>query len=127
MDNTPGPHRTCTLNKALLPLNASLYSHVASKAYTPSVIKQSDLKCFREAPVVSFHLTRYSFIMTDLVYLECMASSLGNSTLYTINTLHLATWHGLYKSLDQHEGERRGKLKSLLLFCNTLHFWCDVL
>ena len=57
MDNTPGLLHACALNKAV---DASLYSYVISKVFTlyviskvftPSIIKESDSKCFREAPI----------------------------------------------------------------------------
>ena len=43
------------------------------------------------------------------------------STLYTAPSSSTASWHGLYKPLDLHEGERRVKLQSYLLFYNTLY------
>ena len=77
-------------------------------------------KCIiREAPIVSFHLTRCSFVMMALVHFKCMASSCENSTLCTTNTVPSSTtvsWNGLYKPLHLHKGERRVKLQSLLLF-----------
>ena len=48
MDNTPGLLHACALNEAV---DASLYSYVISKVFTPSIIKESDSKCFREAPI----------------------------------------------------------------------------
>ena len=59
MDNTTGPLRACVLNEAL---DAFLHLYLVSKVQTPSVIKQPDSKRFREASVVSFHLTRYNLL-----------------------------------------------------------------
>ena len=81
VDNTTGPLRAGVLNEAL---DAFLHLYLASKVQTPSVIKQPDSKCFREAPIVSFHLTRCSFVMMALVHFECMASSRENSALHTV-------------------------------------------
>ena len=123
MDNTPGLLCACAPNEAL---DASLHSFVVSKAYASSVTKQPNSKCFREAPVASFHLTCCSFAMTTLVHFECMASSRGNSTLHTFNTAPSSTtaswvsWHGLYKPLDLREGEKRVQFQSLILCYNTL-------
>ena len=120
MDKTHGPLRACAPIKAL---DASMYSFVVSKVHTPSVAKQPDSKCFREAPVASFHLTSCSFVLMALVHFQFMASSRGNSTLHTFNTApssSTASWHGLYKPLDLHEGEKKVKFQSLLLFYNTL-------
>ena len=61
--------------------------------------------------------------MAALVHFECIASLRGNSTLYTIHTLpssSTVSWHGLYKPLDLHEGERRTKLQSLLLLLQNI-------
>ena len=121
MDKTPVPLRAYASIEAL---DASMYSFVVSKVHTPSVAKQHDSKCFREAPVASFHLTSCSFIMKALVHFQCTASSRGNSTLRTFNTVSSsgkASWHGLYKPLDLHEGERRVKFQSLPLFYSTLY------
>ena len=117
MDNTTGPLRAYVLNEAF---DASPHLYLVSKVQTPSVIKQPDSKCFREAPIVFFHLTRCSFVMTALVHFECMAE-IQLSTLYTAPSSSTASWHGLCKPLDLHEGERRVKLQSYLLFYNTLH------
>ena len=114
MDNTTGPLRACVLNEAF---DASLHLYLLLKVQTPSVVKQPDSKCFREALIVSFHLIR---CMTALVHFECMASSHGNSTLYTAPSSSTASWHGLYKPLDLHEGERRVKLQSYLLFYTVI-------
>ena len=120
MDNTTGPLRTCVLNEAL---DASLHLYLVLKVQTPSVIKQPDSKCFREAPIVSFNLICCSFVMTALVYFKCMASSCGKSALHALYcpSSRTASWHGLYKPLDLHKGERRVKLQSYLLFYNTLY------
>ena len=104
---TPIPLCACAPIEAL---DTSMYSFVVSKVHTPSVAKQRDLKCFREAPVASFHLTSCSFVMMALVHFQCTASSCGNSTLHTFNpapSSSKASWHGLYKSLDLREGEKR--------------------
>ena len=117
MDNTPGPSWACVLNEVL---DTSLHSYVVSKVYTPSVIKQSDSKCFREAPIVPFHLTRCRFVMTALVHFERMVSSRRNSALHTINTApssSTASWHGLYKPWVC----MKVKEESLLLFYSTLY------
>ena len=101
-----------------------MYSFVISKVHTPSVTKQPDSKCIREAPFAFFHLTSCSFVMMALVHFQCTALSCGNSTLHTFNTApssSTVSWHGLYKPLDLHEGERRVKFQSLLLFYNTLY------
>ena len=106
-------HKTPVLLHACAPIEAldvSMYSFVVSKVHTPSVAKQRDSKCFRETPVASFHLTSCSFIMMALVHFQCTASSRGNSTLRTFNTVpssSIAFWHGLYKPLDLCEGEKR--------------------
>ena len=121
MDKTHGPLRACAPIEAL---DASMYSFVVSKVHTPSVAKQPDSKCFREAPVASFHLTSCSFVLMSLVHFQCTTSSRGNSTLHTFKTApssSTAYWHGLYKPLDLREGKRRVKFQSLLLFCNTLY------
>ena len=120
MDNTTGPLCACVLNDAL---DASLHLYLVSKVQTPSVIKQPDSKCFREAPIVSFYLTYCSIVMTALVHFKCMASSRGNSALHALYypSSSTASWHGLYKPFDLHEGERRVKLQSYLLFYNTLY------
>ena len=123
MDKTPVPLRACAPIEAL---DASMYSFVVSKVHTPSVAKLPDSKCFREAPVASFHLTSCSFAKTALVHFQCMASSRGNSTLYTFNTApssSTASWHGLCKPLDLREGEKNVKFQSLLLFYNTLYVY----
>ena len=107
MDKTHGLLRACAPIEAL---DASMYSFVVSKVHTPSVAKLPDSKCFREAPVASFHLTSCSFVKTALVHFQCTASSRGNSTLHTFNTApssSTASWHGLYKPLDLREGEKR--------------------
>ena len=65
MDKTPVPLRTCAPIKAL---DASMYLFAVSKVHTPSVAKQRDSKCFREAPVASFHLTSCNFVMMALVH-----------------------------------------------------------
>jgi len=117
VDNTTGPLCACVLNEAL---DASLHLYLVSKVKTPSVIKQPDSKCFREAPIVSFHLICCSFVMTALIHFECMASSCGNSALHCPSS-RTASWHGLYKPLDLHKGERRVKLQFYLLFYNTLY------
>ena len=70
MDKTAGPLHACAPNEAL---DASMYSFVVSKVHTPSVAKQLDSKCFREAPVASFHLTSCSFVMMALVHFQCTA------------------------------------------------------
>ena len=70
VDNTTGPLRVCVLNEAF---DASLHLYLVSKVQTLSVIKQPDSKCFREAPIVSFHLTRCSFVMMALVHLALHA------------------------------------------------------
>ena len=57
MDKTPGPLRACAPIKAL---DASMYSFVVSKVHTPSVAKQSDSKCFMEAPVDTFLLAPFA-------------------------------------------------------------------
>ena len=59
VDNTPSLLWPCVLNEAL---DACLYLYEVSKLYTSSVIKQSNSKCFREAPIVPFHLTVYDII-----------------------------------------------------------------
>ena len=121
MDKTLDPLRACAPIEAL---DASMYSFVVSKVHTPSVAKQSDSKCFREAPVASFHLTSYSFIMMALVHFQCTASSRGNSTLHTFNTApssSTVSWHGLYKPLDLRESEKKIKFQSFLSFYNTLY------
>ena len=121
MDKTPIPLRACTPIEAL---DASMYSFVVLKVHTPSVAKQRDSKCFREAPVASFHLTSCSFVMMALVHFQCTASSHGNSTLRTFNTApssSKASWHGLYEPLDLCEGEKKVKFQSLLLFYSTLY------
>ena len=121
MDKTPVPLRAGVPIEAL---DASMYSFVVSKVHTPSVAKQHDSKCFREAPVASFHLTSCSFVMMAPVHFQCAASSHGNSTLHTFNTApssSKASWHGLYKPLDLHEGEKKVKFQSLLLFYSTLY------
>ena len=121
MDKTPIPLRAYAPMEAL---DASMYSFVISKVHTPSVAKQRDSKCFREAPVASFHLTSCSFVMMALVHFQCKALSRGNSTLRTFNTApssSKASWHGLYKPLDLREGEKKVKFQSLLLFYNTLY------
>ena len=123
MDKTPVPLRAYAPIEAL---DASMYSFVVSKVHTPSVAKLPDSKCFREAPVASFHLTSCSFVKTALVHFQCMASSRGNSTLYTFNTApssSTASWHGLCKPLDLREGEKNVKFQSLLLFYNTLYVY----
>ena len=71
-DNIPGLLCACALNETL---DTSLFLYVISKAHTPSVMKQPDLKYFREALIVPFHLTCCSFVMTAFVHFECMASS----------------------------------------------------
>ena len=118
MDKTPSPLRACAPNEAL---DASMYSFVVWKVHTPSIAKQPYSKCFRKAPVAFFHLPSCSFVMMALVHFQCTASSHGNSTPHTFNTApssSTASWHGLYKPLDLHEGERRVKF---LLFYNTLY------
>ena len=120
MDKTPVLLHACAPIEAL---DASMHSFVVSKMHTPSIAKQRDSKCFREAPVASFHLTSCSFVMMALVHFRCMALSRGNSTLRTFNTApssSKASWHGLYKPLNLREGERRVKFQSLLLFYSTL-------
>ena len=118
MDNTTGPLRACVLNEAF---DASLHLHLVSKVQTPSVIKQPVSKCFREAPIVSFHLTHCSFVMTALVRVWHHHVEIQLSTLYTAPSSSTASWHSLYKPLDLHEGEKRVKLQSYLLFYNTLY------
>ena len=120
MVNTTSPLRACVVNEAL---DASLHLYLISKVQTPIVIKQPDSKCFREAPIVSFHVTYCSFVMTALVHFECMASSHGNSALHVLYypSSSTASWHGLYKPLDLHEGEIRVKLQCHLLFYKTLY------
>ena len=121
MDKTPIPLRA---GVPIEVLDASMYSFVVSKVHTPSVAKQRDSKCFREAPVASFHLTSCSFVMMAPVHFQCAASSHGNSTLHTFNTApssSKASWHGLYKPLDLREGEKKVKFQSLLLFYSTLY------
>ena len=123
MDKTPVPLCAYAPIEAL---DASMYSFVVSKVHTPSVAKLPDSKCFREAPVASFHLTSCSFVKMALVHFQCMASSRGNSTLYTFNTApssSTASWHGLCKPLDLREGEKNVKFQSLLLFYNTLYVY----
>ena len=110
MDKTPILLRACAPIEAL---DASMYSFVVSSVHTPSIAKQRDSKCFREAPVASFHLTSCSFVMMALVHFQCTASSRGNSTLHTFNTApssSKASWYGLYKPLDLREGEQKGKI-----------------
>ena len=107
MAKTHGPFRACAPIEAL---DGSMYSLVVSKVHTPSVAKLPDSKCFREAPVASFHLTSCSFVKTALVHFQCTASLRGNSTLHTFNTApssSTASWHGLCKPLDLREGEKR--------------------
>ena len=107
MDKTPIPIRACAPIEAS---DASMYSFVVSKVHTPSDAKQCDSKCFREAPVASFHLTSCRFVMMALVHFQCTASSHGNSTLRTFNTVPSSSkvsWNGLYKPLDLREGEKR--------------------
>ena len=123
MDKTPVPLHAYAPIEAL---DASMYSFVVSKVHTLSVAKLPDSKCFREAPVASFHLTSCSFVKMALVHFQCMASSRGNSTLYTFNTApssSTASWHGLCKPLDLREGEKNVKFQSLLLFYNTLYVY----
>ena len=69
MDSASCLFQACALDEALdtFPEHC-LYFYDISKVYTPSVTKQSGLKCFREGPVVPFHLTCWSFIMTALVH-----------------------------------------------------------
>ena len=121
MDKTPVPLRACAPIEAL---NASMYSFVVSKVHTLSVAKQRDSKCFREAPIASFHLTSCSFVMMALVHFQCTASSHGNSTLRIFNiapSSSKVSWYGLYKPLDLREGEKKVKFQSLLLFYSTLY------
>ena len=117
MDNTTGPLRACVLNAAF---DAYLYLYLISKVQTPSVIEQPDSKCFREAPIVSFppHTLqhRYDGPCPFRVYMEIQLS-----TLYTAPSSSTASWHGLYKPLDLHEGKRRVKLQSYLLFYDILY------
>ena len=99
MAKTHGPFRACAPIEAL---DGSMYSFVVSKVHTPSVAKLPDSKCFREAPVASFHLTSCSFVKTALVHFQCMASSRGNSTLHTFNTApssSTASWHDLVQTI----------------------------
>ena len=120
MDKTHSPLRACAPIEAL---DASMYSFVVSKVHTPSVTKQPDSKCFREAPVASFHLTSCSFVLMALVHFQFTASSHGNSTLHTFNTApssSTASWHGLYKPLDLHEGEKRSNFSLCYYF--TIHY-----
>ena len=114
MDNTTGPLRACVLNEAF---DASLHLYLISKVQTPSVIKQTDSKCFREAPIVSLHLTRCGFAMTALSISSVWHHhvEIQVSTLYTAPSSSTASWHGLYKPLDLHEDERRIKLQSYLI------------
>ena len=122
MDKTPVPLRACAPIEAL---DASMYSFVVSKVHTPSVAKLPDSKCFREAPVASFHLTSCSFVKTALVHFQCMASSHGNSTLHTFNTApssSTASWHFLCKPLDLREGEKM--LNFSLYYYFTIHYTC---
>ena len=116
MDKTPGPLRACAPIEAL---DASMYSFVVSKVHTPSVAKQPDSKCFREAPVASFHLT----VMMALVYFQCTASSCGNSTLHTFNAApssstaswHACTNHWIYVKV------KKGKISVFAIIFNTLY------
>ena len=74
VDKTPFPLRVCAPIEAL---DTSMHSFVVSKVHTPSVAKQRDSKCFREAPVALFHLTiaSCSFVMMALVHFQCTASA----------------------------------------------------
>ena len=63
MDNIPSLLWACVLNKAL---DACRIKCGISKLYTHLVIKQSNSKCFWEAPIVPFHLTCCSFIVMAL-------------------------------------------------------------
>ena len=119
MDKTSVPLRACAPIEAL---DAFMYLFVVLKVHTSSVAKQRDSKCFREAPVASFHLTSCSFVKMALVHFQCTASSHGNLTSRTFNTApsrSKASWHGLYKPLDLREGEKKVKFQSLLLFYST--------
>ena len=71
MDKTPVPLYACAPIEAF---DASMYSFVVLKVHTPSVTKQRDLKCFKESPVASFHLTSCSFVMMALLHFQCTAS-----------------------------------------------------
>ena len=51
------------------------------KAYTLSVLKQSSLKCFRDAPPVPFYLARCCFIKAVLVCFDGDGIIRGNSAL----------------------------------------------
>ena len=81
------------LLRACAALDASMYLYVVSKVHTPSVTKLPDSKCFREAPVASFHLTSCSF-----VNLSISSVRQGNSTLHTFNTAPISS-RGDYNSL----------------------------
>ena len=83
VDNISDPLCGSALNEAV---DGFLYSYVASKLYTPSVIKQFNSKGLSEAYIVPFPITCCSFIMMARDHFKCMASSLGNSTFYLINT-----------------------------------------
>ena len=52
-----------------------------SKAYTPSVLKESGLKCFRDAPPVPFYLAHYCFLKAVLVRFDGDGILHGNSAL----------------------------------------------
>ena len=87
--NAPSPLQTCiargiaTLEEALdEALDASNVFGGRLKKHTPSVIKQSGSKCFKEAPIASFHPTRCNFIMMAFVYFKCLASLRGDSILH---------------------------------------------
>ena len=52
-----------------------------SKAYPPSVLKQSGFKCVREAPDVPFYHVHCCFLKTGLVHFDCNGIMCGNSAL----------------------------------------------
>ena len=45
---------------------------------------------------------------------------------YTVPSSSTASWHGLYKPLDLHEGERKVKLQSWQLFYNASYSYTHV-
>ena len=53
-----------------------------SKVYTPSVLKPSGLKCFREAPAVPFCLAHCCFLKMGLVHFDGDGIIHGNSAIY---------------------------------------------
>ena len=120
MDNTTGPLRACVLNEAF---DASPHLYLVSKVQTPSVIKQPDSKCFRGL-LLLFSTSHAAASLRRPLSISSLWHhhvEIQLSTLYTAPSSNTASWHGLYKPLDLHEGARRVKLQSYLLFYNTLY------